>query len=55
MSFYIYDIIDMVQEFKYLGIRIRATGVFTRVIVELSNEALNVMFILRQKFQTSYI
>ena len=45
----------MVQEFKYLGIRIRASGVFTRGVADLSNKALKVMFMLRQKFQTSYI
>ena len=33
------DIIEMVQEFKYLGIRIRASGVFTRGVADLSNKA----------------
>ena len=45
----------MVQEFKYLGIRIRASGIFTRDVADLSNKALKVMFMLRQKIQTSYI
>ena len=33
------DIIEMVQEFKYLGIRIRASVVFTRGVADLSNKA----------------
>ena len=41
--------------FKYLGIRIRASGVFTRFVSHFSNKALEVTFMLRQKFQTSYI
>ena len=45
----------MVQELKYLGIRIRASGVFTRGVTDLSNKALKIMFMLRQNFQTSYI
>ena len=55
---YIYsnkDIIEMVQEFKYLGIRIKAPGVLSRGVTDLSNKALKVMFMLRQIFQTSYI
>ena len=49
------DIIEMVQECKYLGIKIRVSGVVTRGVADLSNKALKVMFMLRQKFQTSYI
>ena len=33
------DIIEMLQEFKYLGIRIRASGVFTRGVADLSIDA----------------
>lgn len=45
----------MVQEFKFLGIRIKAFAILTRGVADLSNKTLKVMFILRQKFQTSYI
>ena len=40
------DIIEMVQEFKYLGIK-RASGVFTRSVADLSNKVLKIMFMLR--------
>ena len=43
----------MVQEFKFLGIRIKAFAVLTRGVADLSNKALKVMFMQRQKFQTS--
>ena len=31
----------MVQDFKYLGIRIKASGVFTRGVADLRNKTLN--------------
>ena len=41
-----------VQEYKYLGILMRASGRFTNVIQYLSNKALKVVFMIRRQFQT---
>ena len=47
--------LEIVQEFKYLGIVIKASGIFTKGISELSNKALKVLFMIRKKFQSSFI
>ena len=47
--------LEIVQEFKYLGIIIKASGIFTEGISELSNKALKVLFMIRKKFQSSFI
>ena len=46
---------EIVQEFKYLEIIIKASGIFTEGISELSNKALKVLFMIRKKFQSSFI
>ena len=47
--------LEIVQEFKYLGIIIKASGIFTKGIPELSNKNLKVLFIVRKKFHSSFI
>ena len=47
--------LEIVQEFKYLGIIFKASGIFTKGISELSNKALKVLFMIRKKFQSSFI
>ena len=44
------EALEIVQEFKYLGIVIKASGIFTKGISELSNKALKVLFMIRKKF-----
>ena len=43
------EALETVQEFKYLGIIIKASGIFTKVISELSNKALKVLFYDQEK------
>ena len=55
-GFYINDIqLENVQEYKYLGILMRASGTFTNAIQYLSNKALKVIFMIRRRFQTETI
>ena len=46
--FYINNILlENIQEYKYLGILMRASGTFTNAIQYLSNNALKVVFMIR--------
>ena len=49
------EALETVQEFKYLWIIIKASGIFTKGISELSNRALKVLFMIRKKFHSSFI
>ena len=49
------EALEIVKEFKYLGIIIKASGIFTKGISELSNKALKVLFMIRKKIQSSFI
>ena len=52
-KFYINNILlENVQEYKYLGILMTASGTFTNAIQYLSNKALKVVFMIRRQFQT---
>ena len=54
--FYINDVqLENAQEYKYLGILMRASGTFTNAIQYLSNKALKVIFMIRRRFQTEVI
>ena len=54
--FYINDVqLENAQEYKYLGILMRASGTLTNAIQYLSNKALNFIFMIRRRFQTEAI
>ena len=54
--FYINDVqLENAQEYKYLGIFMRASGTFTNAIPYLSNQTLKVIFMIRRRFQTEAI
>lgn len=55
LFFYAEKTLENVQEFKYLGIVIKSSGIFSKGISELSNKALKVLFMIRRKFQSSFI
>ena len=40
------ETLEIVQEFKYLGIIIKASGIFNKGISKLSNKALKVFYFL---------
>ena len=44
-----------IKQRLFLGIIIKASGIFTKGISELSNKALKVFFMIRKKFQSSFI
>ena len=55
-GFYINDVqLENAQEYKYLGILMRASGTFTNAIQYLSNKALKVIFKIKRRFQTEAI
>ena len=49
------ETLEIVQEFEYLGIIIKASGIFNTGISERSTKALKVFFMIRKKFQSSFI
>ena len=49
------ETLEKVQEFRYLGIIIKPSGIFTKGISELSNKALKILFMTRKKIQSSFI
>ena len=55
LFFYGEKTLENVQEFKYLGIIIKSSGIFSKGISELSNKALKVLFMIKRKFQSSFI
>ena len=44
------ETLEIVLEFKYLGIIIQASGIFNKGISELINKALKVIFMIRKNF-----
>ena len=50
LFFYGEKTLETVQEFKYLGIIIKSSGIFSKGISELSNKALKVLFMIKRKF-----
>ena len=49
------ETLEIVQEFKFLWIIIKASGIFNKGISELSNQALKVIFIIRKTFQLLFV
>ena len=55
LFFYGEKTLENVHEFKYLGIIIKSSGIFSKGISELSNKALKVLFMIKRKFPSSFI
>ena len=49
------DLLKNVQEYKYLGVIIKASGNFNSGICHLSNKALKVVYMIRSRFHTSEV